>query len=501
MYLEGSSKRFLLSAKSFDVGKYYISAYEGFPNIDSKPKCGYVAKVERQRDSSFLVSLEYCHLCDERLGKFCCGRSRMEREVVARISHSVKRYKKVNMEFRCISVTIPTISKSGTRKVWCPRSFRKVNPSLPNSADVNEALSCTPKMGMKLVSKLPEWNEDANNLVVRFQGSGRILVASAKNFLLYEDKYSVLDFGEQSMSHLKDPPSSPSVRSNNSVAGQSVSTTRSNAGQAPQKQPTANDSHASTPRTGFAPGTAMDRSNSDTITENDVDLEAIGGDGKAPHSPNSPQHAPLTNKNIEKLKKVHRTTSSNSLPDGEAAGDEASKSSRASSKKSRSKKDTGVLPDGSVRVRVPKKGSTYMDNTAYVNNATSAGATAAASGGVSPKSSSPRAGASTSSASTAGATFVQPAVSSGASTSGSVKSEKESQSQKESRKPPTANNAHKSDTMDAGNISIQTFFTSCASSPTFFMSLFDFVFFTVVCSGEVRSAVWKVHSHTFCAGF
>jgi hypothetical protein len=204
MYLEGPGKRFLFSAKSFDVGRYYISAYEGFPNVDSRPKCGYVARVERQRDGSFLVCLDYCHLCDQKLGKFCCGRSPIEREVVARVHHSVKRYKKVNMEFRCLSVTIPTISKSGTRKVWCPRSFRKVNPSIPNSADVTEALSCTPKMGMKLVSKLPEWNAEANNLVVRFQGSGRILVASAKNFLLYEQKYSTMDFAEQSLAHIDD---------------------------------------------------------------------------------------------------------------------------------------------------------------------------------------------------------------------------------------------------------------------------------------------------------
>ena len=149
MYLEGG-RRFLLSAKSFDVGKYYISPYEGFPNMDIKPKCGYIAKVERQRDSSFTVGLEYCHLCDQKLGYFCCGRSSAEREVIARVSHHVKRYKKVDMDFRMITVTIPAISKSGRRKVWCPRSFRKVNPSLPNSADVLESLSSTPKMGMQI---------------------------------------------------------------------------------------------------------------------------------------------------------------------------------------------------------------------------------------------------------------------------------------------------------------------------------------------------------------
>lgn len=476
MYLEGSSKRFLLSAKSFDVGKYYISAYEGFPNIDSKPKCGYVARVERQRDSSFLVSLEYCHLCDERLGKFCCGRSKMEREVVARISHSVKRYRKVNMEFRCISVTIPTISKSGTRKVWCPRSFRKVNPSLPNSADVNEALADTPKMGMKLVSKLPEWNEDANNLVVRFQGSGRILVASAKNFLLYEEKYSVLDFGEQSMSHIKDPPPSPSVRSNNSLSGQqSVSSTKSSAGLLPQKNGATADSNISTSRNGnlLAPSAMMDRSCSDTITENDneIDLEALGGEDTKPlsttHSTSSGQrHAPLTNRNVEKLKKSHRNLSSQSLQDGEVAGDEASKSSHASSKKSR-KKDTGMLEDGSLRVRVPKKGSIYSDGTAATAAAAAAVSATFSSSSVSPKNS-PRRGANVSTSSAAAmasaAAPVQSAVGSSSASVGSSSStaakekkrekdrEKEREKVKRASSSSSAQKPATGSTKDAGTV-------------------------------------------------
>jgi hypothetical protein len=309
MYLEGSGRRFLLSAKSFDIGKYYISAYEGFPNMDSKPKCGYVARVERQKDSSFLVCLDYCHLCDQKLGQFCCGRSRTEREVVAKISHTVKRYRKVNMEFRCITVTIPTISKSGTRKVWCPRSFRKVNGSLPNSADVNEALSSTPKMGMKLVSKLPEWNDEAKNLVVRFQGSGRILVASAKNFLLYEDKYSMLDFAEQSLSHIEEPPSKGTSTSN-SVA-ESV---RSGTG----KTASAAQNKAAEP----AP---LERSHSEHTQEDDVDLEAVGGSVKGSPVHSTAKAAVLSKSNVDKLKRD---------PSSELdAGDEASRSSKASSRR------------------------------------------------------------------------------------------------------------------------------------------------------------------------
>jgi len=304
MYLEGNARRFLLSAKSFDVGKYYISPYEGFPNIDTKPKCGYVARVERQRDSSFIVSLDYCHLCDQKLGQFCCGRSKTEREVIARVSHTVRRYRKVNMEFRCITVTIPTISRSGTRKVWCPRSFRKVNPSLPNSADVVEALSCTPKMGMRLVSKLPEWNEEANNLVVRFQGSGRILVASAKNFLLYEEKKSGPDLAELSMSHLDDSPATNSKRDR-------ARTTSTN---------------------------PVERSASEATDVDDME----GGHSDSRPSPSkakSPQVATLDIKNMQKLNRTSRSSSATNLVEGDA-GDEASRSSKNS--RSSSRRDRSV---------------------------------------------------------------------------------------------------------------------------------------------------------------
>jgi hypothetical protein len=345
MYLEGSGKRFLLSAKSFDIGRYYISAYESFPNIDSKPKCGYIARVEKQRDSSFLVCLDYCHLCDQKLGQFCCGRSRTEREVIAKISHTVRRYKKVNMEFRSISVTIPVISKSGTRKVWCPRSFRKVNPALPNSADVHEALGCTPKMGMKLVSKLPEWNEEAKNLVVRFQGSGRILVPSAKNFLLYEEKYSVLDFAEQSMGHI-DEPTSKSASASNSVSGRNAVTSGESA------------VSGKTVAAGVSQKQTIERSWSEQTEEDDVDIEAVAGSTKGSPTAqrlrtatNGSTAGNTTNRNIDKIKSdltVRTGTSSE-------AGDEASRGSKASSRRTgRSAADNGSTSRGERRT--PREG-------------------------------------------------------------------------------------------------------------------------------------------------
>lgn len=377
MYLEGNSKRFLMSAKSFDIGKYYISTYEGFPNIDSKPKCGYIARVERQRDSSFLVCLDYCHLCDQKLGTFCCGRSRTEREVIAKVSHTVKRYKKVTMEFRCISVTIPTISKSGTRKVWCPRSFRKVNPSLPNSADVHESLGCTPKMGMKLVSKLPEWNEEAKNLVVRFQGSGRILVASAKNFLLYEDKYSMLDFAEQSLSHIDDAATtSKAASANNSVNGHKGATSGESADNSKAGR------SAAIPQQG-----TMERSMSEQTEEDEVDIEAIGGSGSAKGSPvarvRTATSSPRAQQQQQQERGADRVKSDSTVRTGTSseAGDEASRSSRASSKRGTVYSGTGREKDRERAERSKSSRDKGGDDGSRSRRSSSSRRKAAANGG------------------------------------------------------------------------------------------------------------------------
>lgn len=201
MYLEGKSKRFLLSARCFeDSSTYHISAYESFASMEIMPQSGSIARLERQPDDSFLLSLNYCNLCDLKLTRFRCGRQSHEREVVARILHTVKKYRKLNMEFRSISVSIPAVSISGTRKVWCPRSFRMVHPNIAASTNVNEAIKLYPKMSQKLVSKLPEWNSEAGNLVVKFEGTGRILTASAKNFILLEERFAVMDFAAEQFS-------------------------------------------------------------------------------------------------------------------------------------------------------------------------------------------------------------------------------------------------------------------------------------------------------------
>eukprot|EP01034_Spumella_vulgaris_P037335 gene37335-46068_t len=163
--------------------------------VDTKPKRGFIARVEQKKDLSFLVSLNHCHYCDEKLGFFTCGREADEREVIAKVVHSVKKYHVINTDFRCLSVTIPVISEGGMRKVWCPRSFRKIEPSIPPSSDVIDCLYHCPQMGTRYVNKLPEWNAKVDSLVLKFQGE-RILTASAKNFLLYDERYSKFDFAE-----------------------------------------------------------------------------------------------------------------------------------------------------------------------------------------------------------------------------------------------------------------------------------------------------------------
>jgi hypothetical protein len=379
MYLEGPGKRFLFSAKSFDVGRYYISAYEGFPNVDSRPKCGYVARVERQRDGSFLVCLDYCHLCDQKLGKFCCGRSPIEREVVARVHHSVKRYKKVNMEFRCLSVTIPTISKSGTRKVWCPRSFRKVNPSIPNSADVTEALSCTPKMGMKLVSKLPEWNAEANNLVVRFQGSGRILVASAKNFLLYEQKYSTMDFAEQSLAHIDDRVASKvDSRGKPGVVGTAESGSGGQRGSYYDEQEDDVESGSATPKAAGGKKAVV------SPTAAAAKAASAGAGGGARES-----SAELTNKNIAKLQRTNSEyTSAGGSVSGGGGGGEATEPVSGSNKVG------GVSVEGDDASRSSRSRSGGREKSSSVSGGAQAQAQVQAGGGGRGRESTPRGAAS-----------------------------------------------------------------------------------------------------------
>jgi hypothetical protein len=187
MYLEGKKKyRFLLSAKQFMTNdSFFISTSEDFPVLDTIPKSGYIARLDKQKDDSFLISLNQCHLCDSNLGYFHCGRGCHEREVIGRIYHYFKTFRPSNLEYRCINIMVPLISKNGKRKIWCPRSFKRSNPKLSNDIDVNIALTTSFREGVsfRFENQKPDWNERSKSLAVKFDGN-RILIPSTRNFLL-----------------------------------------------------------------------------------------------------------------------------------------------------------------------------------------------------------------------------------------------------------------------------------------------------------------------------
>jgi hypothetical protein len=93
LYLE-KSMRFLLSARRNDDDNFLISSHEDFPSfLLEHPKRGFVAKLKRQRDSTFELALKNCRLCDNILGCFTCGRGPEQREVLAKIIHVSSFYK------------------------------------------------------------------------------------------------------------------------------------------------------------------------------------------------------------------------------------------------------------------------------------------------------------------------------------------------------------------------------------------------------------------------
>ena len=105
LYLE-SRKRFLLSAVQVDEDNFLVSTHEDFP-LAKRGESGYGASVTRQKDKSFLVTLNTCHYCDNKLGKMTCGKGVYNREVVAKVKHKVRRFKVTNADMRCIMASFP----------------------------------------------------------------------------------------------------------------------------------------------------------------------------------------------------------------------------------------------------------------------------------------------------------------------------------------------------------------------------------------------------------
>ena len=126
LYLE-SRKRFLLSAVQVDSDNFLISTHEDFP-LAKRGESGYGASITRQKDKSFLISLNSCHYCDNKLGKMTCGHGCYNREVVAKVKHRVRRFKVTNSDIRCIMASFPYLGsvpkRISERNIWCPRSIR-----------------------------------------------------------------------------------------------------------------------------------------------------------------------------------------------------------------------------------------------------------------------------------------------------------------------------------------------------------------------------------------
>jgi len=220
LYLE-NRRRFLLSAVQVDNDNFLISMNEDFP-LRKDPATGeypgYSASVCRLKDKTFIVSLNYCHLCDQKLGRMDCGRGPNNREVIAKVTHSIRRFKVTNADMRCIFASFPYLGSVprhiSERNIWCPRAIRKVAPALPMDADIMKGVEVHPNK-VTCVNKLPEWNPDLGSLVLKFQGN-RVLSSSSKNFLLYEER------------KLKNPPpASTNLRRGRSHTGSNASLSES----------------------------------------------------------------------------------------------------------------------------------------------------------------------------------------------------------------------------------------------------------------------------------
>lgn len=188
LYLE-TRKRFLLSAVQVDNDNFLISSHEDFP-CAKRGESGYSASVTRHKDRSFLVTLNTCHYCDNKLGRMTCGHGPYNREVVAKVKHKVRRFKLTNADMRCIMASFPYLGsvpkRISERNIWCPRSLRQAVPQLPPDADTLGGVEVHPNK-VNCINKLPEWNPQIESLVLKFQGN-RVLSSSSKNFLLYEER-------------------------------------------------------------------------------------------------------------------------------------------------------------------------------------------------------------------------------------------------------------------------------------------------------------------------
>ena len=193
MYIDGSS-RFLLSAKQLNNDEFLISNHEDFPlsGVNGRERIGFGASMCRQHDSSFLIKLNHCTLCDAKFGRFTCGRGQ-DREIVARIAHSVYFHKQGQAEMRTLNVWFPYLNKGNIdamlegRRTWCPRTLLETGPpSMALDTTFHERIPLHPNV-IRCTNKLPVWNESEKAFILSFQAN-RVLSTSVFNFILFEER-------------------------------------------------------------------------------------------------------------------------------------------------------------------------------------------------------------------------------------------------------------------------------------------------------------------------
>jgi len=241
MFQDGkkAADRFLLSAK-LEGDTFYISQYQNFPEeTNGVPKSRYVAVLRPDmRSRSYRLFLCGCEDPETyfQLEKHNCmgtDEEKIDGQLLAEISHSTKLVDRADAEMRAITVAIPAVQKeTRSRAIWSPRtttvrrslfdrqhsgvrsgncsSSSDSNCSSSSGSDSCASSDSGSSDGMEtymnlsgddmiaIESKLPEWNENIQSLVLKFTG-GRVVGASAKNFLLADKKnmaHPILQFGK-----------------------------------------------------------------------------------------------------------------------------------------------------------------------------------------------------------------------------------------------------------------------------------------------------------------
>jgi len=245
MHQDGKQNKgkFLLSAK-LENGTFYISQYEDFPEVtNGVPRSRFVAVLRPDMTTRsyklFLCGCEdpetYFQL--EKHTAFA-DEEKIDGQLLADIAHSTKLVPRADAEMRAITIAIPAVQKdTKCRAIWSPRTTKKSRSLFDRqhsgvrsgNVGVSSSMSVSSSSGsdscassdsgcsddfdqhfssllledtIALESKLPEWNDSIQSLVLKFTG-GRVVGASAKNFLIADKKnmdHPILQFGKAAKS-------------------------------------------------------------------------------------------------------------------------------------------------------------------------------------------------------------------------------------------------------------------------------------------------------------